>query len=339
MLFKSKFPARLSELEKTLNIAKLENTLKSSIKDDIKVQKTLKGNDNLSEKSVIKSLEDGLKLWNNLLAKAEGCYKNKKAILIRAVGTQRNLREVEIYNSVKKIKARPYFLDIDGVYQLVRECFVWFANQDELSTNNKAKSVIFATGEGAFLMDAADYLIQELTGFKDNQEGIEFLSGPVMVCKNDNRLNDFVSKVVTDRRIDTSIKLHRNGLLSLQKLFAGYFHFWVVGDNILTELPHEFMNSSKDVTYRMIVNDEDLANEFRNFFANYSRNFAKSFDEPTYDLKLISDFYQYTFDARKEKIDKEGLLANLRISAENHKDKRVKNGYDEQINQMVENNL
>ena len=314
--FKKKLPNEVLELEKIKKSNDLEK-LQGRIEKIFELQKILRCNDGLDKEAVYSFTEKGASLWDQVISKVNTKYEERKAVIIKSVGAENNLRKVEIYDGVRRRK-KTCFLSTDGAYDLLVNAYVWFSNQFNEENINKTKTSIVATGEGAVLMDRAGAFIHGLKGFSDSKE-IKFISGPIMFCKNANEVNEFVSEMVTNKSVTAKLTLYRNNLLSLTELFAGYFHFYVTGDSLFVETPHEFLNSPQDEAHRIIINDPEMADEFRCFAESYVNTFASSMqvtDEVREkaingDWQDIASFYHYTSDVRKEKIDKDEMVAHL----------------------------
>lgn len=275
-----------SRLEKKLTKEKLRGVLAQLIKenrDHFDLQKKLRGNARLREMAVDVLLNEGVGLWDDVIEAVISKYAANKAIVIYSRGKGRILHKTKIFRGAKK-RAETYYLTGRGLYDSLNELFVDFCNAN--SGNNKTQPVIVATGEGGVLQHAFPAWFHDLKGFADNEITILFISGPLMIDESERRVNEYVKNLTIEKNngnIKAEVKICRNRILSFTKLAAGFFHFYVIGDNIFAETPHVYMNRSYDPAYRLIVNDAALAKKLRDF--------AKKLAEVTAEnLKPLKDF-------------------------------------------------
>ena len=228
-------------------------------------------------------VDRGVILWNEILDIIGPAYEQKKAIVFKIITTEHDLRIIEEYNSLYLRKKRKHLYSKQNAYSLFRRRFVAFSNRkfwcnlsNKKLNTNKEKPVVFAVGELASLMNGANIFIHRLKGLRDNTKGVTLITTPITVYNkllvNGEMLNDFVYQLTTHKKVKTDKKLYKNRLLPLDIMIAGYFHFYVVGDNILTEVPHEYRSSfnSNIARYRFIINNRRLANKFRDFARDYT---------------------------------------------------------------------
>jgi len=154
---------------------------------------------------------------------------------------------------------------IDNFIYMIR------SNTDRLS---KDDAVNFAFGEGNTLLDAADKF-KRIPGFEETN--IEFIAGPLLVkkSKKDKEINEFISEMAKDRD-ETNFKLNANRLISESKMFAGFFHFYIVGDAIFAELPHGMGHIENDPRAWLMIFDKELAKELGDFYRKYKETFTES---------------------------------------------------------------
>ena len=306
-----------SGLKKKLLKEKFDEPRLEQLREDssatLEMQKALRGNENLEKTVIDAMLEQGAGLWNGTIDSAVKQYPGKKAVVIHSYGHGGTLHEVKIFDGLREQKGK-YYLTGSNLYDLLNNCFVCFCNVH--SGSNKTKSSIIATGEGGVLQHASPAWFYDLKGFADNEAGISFISGPFMICENPQRVNEYVKDLAAKKsggHIKPELRLYRNNILSFTKLFAGYFHFYVVGDNVFAETPHVYMNRSSDEAYRIIVNDADLAERFRNFAEEYTALFAEKMpSDKMSDLNALAEFYATTIDIRTEDINKSKYEKGLR---------------------------
>jgi hypothetical protein len=146
------------------------------------------------------------------------------------------------------------------------------------------RRAVFAGGEIATALSAAKPL-HELTGFDNLQ--LDLIAGPVVLRLKHNveddligNVNDFIYNTAKYRCDDdkrNTFSLYNNKLISLDVLFGGYFHFYVIGDAIFSEEPHRIYepNQNRDAPRaRFLFIDRELANRYRGFFDVYKSIFT-----------------------------------------------------------------
>ena len=288
----------------------------------LKLQKKLSGNGELDENSVDLWLDRGMKLWNDAVETAKREYKNGKVVVIYSKGENNTKIKTTAYYSVESRKTlkftdKTHTFKSTELYNFLNTGFAAFCNK--YPEKNKYKPVFIATGEGGVLQDASHVWIDRIEGLKNNIKGISFLSGPIMICKNnDYNLNEFARDFAVNDAIRPKLKLYRNRIISFTKLYAGYFHFYVIGDNIFAETPHAHMNDAHDSAYRLFINDAELAKEFRSFAESYINEFAVQFPQEKLDsiternLWPLEEFYGFTFNTRIEKLGSKEFEDRLR---------------------------
>lgn len=263
------------------------------------------------------SIKTGLTLWNQIVKKARTEYNSRdgegrgKAMIFKAEQNGDNDYKFFVYNSVNKFK-KSYRLRRSEKYKVLLESYAWFSNRDENCSENANKRFYAFTGEVAILQKyGTEKLIEGISGLS-KCDGMNFIAGPTVVADNDDRVNKFIYEQVKFWK--SSLKLYKNLIFPITKLCAGGFHYYVAGDNIFAEKPHEFGNYGRADNYWVVFNDRELAEELREFSDNYVSRFAKELN-PTDLLKgdLIKNLREafVAIDTRKVRLSKKSLLAHL----------------------------
>jgi len=165
--------------------------------------------------------------------------------------------------------------------------FVQFVNSvsDISPTHIKDGGFVrLAFGEGKSLIDAAEVFHKEMRGFID--VAVKYIAGPVMFRKNSlerirfsliGDVNDFIYETAKYRARKKDFALYVNRLITLIPLFAGYFHFYVIGEVILAEKPHGVWSDADNPKANawFMIADNKLANDMRDFFDEYQELFTK----------------------------------------------------------------
>ena len=330
MLGNKNYKQLLEELKATEIAEDIIKRTVDNINDSFNVQNSMHRDTLLGEadkKAAKDNVGTGAALWNSVLNAIADKYKSKEALIVKSErdSDYENLFNVDVYEGTRSFRKhkRAKNVTLEELYDLLVSAFVWFSNREAFSSKNQSEEVVIATGEGAVLCGRARAFTHGLVGFHKNTKGVRFISGPIMVSRNNKRVNEFVSEVLSDKGTETPITLYRNKLLAIERLYGGYFHFYVVGDNLLIECPHEFMNDPGKPMYRIVMHDKTLASRFRAFAKNYTEKFASKLeadDQLRNDVRRgkldrVADFYQYTINEEEEKFDRQGLFHHLKSQA------------------------
>ncbi|MCL2166754.1 MAG: hypothetical protein FWH49_05640 [Clostridiales bacterium] len=260
-------------------IEKKKNLLREENREYFRYQKELKGNGAIEQNVVEDFLDRGIGIWNTIGERAKIQYKDGNAIIFSTQMNDHKEYNTIIYDNYSNFHGIRFLSKTDMDF-LIRKCFVWFCDDHNKNNVNATKSIVFASGEAEALDNATDFFMKNLDGFKDNQEDITFVGGPLMVCRNNDQINGFVKGLLGSAFSSVSVKLYRNKLMPFVKMFAGYFHCYVVGNNIMAESPHPFRFSTEPRIW-YIFEDEDIADEWRNFIGDYCSVFAEEFTGKT----------------------------------------------------------
>jgi len=302
-------------IEHDLNAQKInllrQTLLRAEIEKHFQLQKLLTGNNQLDLNTIVSHFNEGVDLWNNIIVTVLQKYKDGEAIIFRRRPMSYDLT---LYDGFKKSE-EIFRLPNEAMHTLIRRGYVWCANQ--YSKQNPEASAYLAVGEGASLLHGANDFIRRLNGFANNQNGIKFIAGPIMVCESDDMLNGFVSSLVQNKKRTALLTLYKNRLLPFTPLYAGYFHCYLAGsgDTILVETPHGFTPTPDEERYQVIFNCSEIASRLRQFLDTYIKSFTVSMvitDEHRHNTSAVSGFYSSTADTRTQRYDKDGIIKALK---------------------------
>ncbi|MCL2121769.1 MAG: hypothetical protein FWH28_05910 [Clostridiales bacterium] len=269
-------------------------------------QQKLKGNERIDEAQVLDLLDKGIHIWNRIVDEAIEQYHAKDAIVFSTEKNRYQEYTTVIDDSSKNIHIIR-FLSKTGMNYLIRKCFVYFCNDHYEDT--RQKPIIFASGEAETLDYASAFIRDNLKGFRDNTNTISFIGGPLMVCLNNGKINGFVDDLLSDHFQTATRTLYRNKLMPFFRMYAGYFHCYTVGDNIMAESPHEFDSfDSPRIWY--VFNSEGIAKDWKDYIEKYCKAFAVQLPENTRE-KAKEHFVVY--NPNTQPIDRGLFLRTLEV--------------------------
>ena len=281
--------------------------------DEEKVQKCSLGKmaeqhgDKLA-KAIDKSYHDGKALLEEILEQIKSDLDSLKQVMIFRILREKNVNRADHYELVtfdgKKRKAKIRYVSKRKMYEHIIGHFSWMLRK--WSANNAEEQALFVVGEGEMLQECIERFPSRRDRF-NSIESIHYLAGPFMVHKANDRMNDFVRYLVRRSSKKSEITFSRNRLLPLKKLYAGYFHCYIIGDNILLELPHEFMHERSNLNHIILFNNGKYAKKLRDFFGRYAKFFAEKqeFSKGEDENKIrqeVLKLYEATINAKTEKI-------------------------------------
>ena len=299
-----------------------------------KLQKNLSYNIDPSKKVTIDNISSffkkGWDLWAGVIDKAQEKFNAGEAILYRTKPTVADKYQFLIYDGKKNIR-QVLLSNTEDVYIRMIEDLSEFFNDDDC-INEDNKDVYIATGEGSVFIYCAELLTKKLLERLEKQHAnngentktrLNMISGPIMTYKGGAK-TEVDTEVITDIKSNNMLyqlkckyfepDLYRNNLVQFDMFYAGYFHFYTVGNTVFAETPHRLMDNRKTI-HRFIFNDESIANELRSFFHDYT----KAFCEPIYvcpefsveeQIEHLQKFYT-AIDIRKERVSVDGLKIQL----------------------------
>jgi len=161
--------------------------------------------------------------------------------------------------------------------------FVDFAKDNAGLSKDNCNSFpsYIAAGEMKTALYASRPLHERLPYFYKTK--IEMIAGPQVVSYDEKHrtapygMNQFVWDTASYRRDSReTFKVYRNNLIMFDKLLAGYFHFYIIGDVIFAEEPHGVMDTpnSGNTRARFMLQDRELAKDLRTYFEDYKAAFA-----------------------------------------------------------------
>lgn len=271
-------------------------------------QKSLGYIKDANEEELRKSLKLGGELWNKIVEKAKQKYDGGDSILCyRTKQRLSDRHEVAAFsgeNGYEGIR----LMTMEMMIELLSTAYVDLCK----SFDGANKNAYIMTGEGRLLLHKGEKFTS-IAGLED----ISIVAGPIVVCDNDVRINKFIEDMVAwqnEEPNERSLTLYRNQLMPFGKLYAGYFHCYVIGDTIFAESPHGFMQDGEYV-YCFIFNDGECAEEIRKFFIEAEKeSYASKFTDKYVSndsQENLSKLY-YAIDIRSERINKSALFRHYK---------------------------